>query len=326
MRVGIGYDVHKLVKDRKLVLGGVIIPFEKGLLGHSDADVLTHAVMSAILGAMAAGSLGEHFPDTDPQYKNIRSIDLLERVRILMEEGGYVLGNLDTMVICDKPRLYEYFEPIRLNLADALRVPIERVSVKATSTEGLGFTGTGKGIACQAICLLELPVEDVEETDRGKERTKPKTKKKPKPPPPLPEIKPGELNNCVVWTDGATFGNPGPSGIGIVFEAPNGKLIGKVAEAIGEATNNVAEYTAALRAAEICRDWGVKKLNIKTDSLLMANQVNGVYKVKNARILKLYQELKRLLGGFDKWKIEFVPREENTEADKMSKLALKKRG
>jgi len=324
-RIGIGYDVHRLVEKRKLILGGEKIKHEKGLLGHSDADVLTHAVMSAILGAMAAGSLGDHFPDTDPQYKDIKSIDLLERVRILMEEGGYLLENLDTMVICDKPKLAKYIENIRMNLSVALRVPIECVSVKATSTEGLGFTGTGEGIAAQAICLLRIPGIEDEKKEPAKKRKSGGKKKsrKSEMPPPLPKIKPGEIENCRVWIDGATKGNPGPSGIGIVFELPGGSLIGKYTEDIGEHTNNQAEYIAAIRAAEICSGWGVRKLDIITDSELMAKQVGGSYKVKNPGILKLYKKLMHLLGDFDMCRVKHVRREENVEADKLSRLTLK---
>ena len=321
-RVGIGYDVHRLVEGRRLVLGGVEIPHEKGLLGHSDADVLTHAAMSALLGAMAAGSLGDHFPDTDPQYENIRSIDLLERVRIMMEESGYVLSNLDTMVVCDSPRLAPHIERMRMNLSDALRVPIDRVSVKATGTEGLGFTGTGEGIAAQAICLLENPVK--EEKPSKPERSRSRTKKPAKPLEPLPKIEPGRLRGCIAHVDGAVDGNPGPAGIGVVFETSKGVLIGKLSEPIGEATNNEAEYKAAIRAAQVCKAWGVEKLQIYTDSRLLARQINGSYRVKNSRILKLHQELLGLLMGFKKWRIEEVRREENDEADLLSKLALQK--
>lgn len=331
-KVGIGFDAHRLVEGRPLILGGERIPYEKGLLGHSDADVLTHAVMSALLGAMSAGSLGDHFPDTDPQYKNIRSIDLLERVRIMMEEGGYVLLNLDTMVICDEPRLAPHIERMRMNLSEALRVPIERVSVKATGTEGLGFTGTGEGIAAQAICLLGIPLElDEEKQSRKKPRKKRKkssvvAESEEAELPSLPEIAPGTLTGCVARVDGAVSGNPGPGGIGIVFETSKGKEIGKFAEPIGRATNNEAEYKAAIRAAEICAGWGVKRLLIKTDSELLAKQVNGEYRVKNARILKLYWDLVGLLSGFEKWKVEHVLREDNEEADSLSKLALQKEG
>lgn len=159
MRIGQGYDVHKLVEGRKLILGGVTIPFEQGLLGHSDADVLVHAVMDALLGAAALGDIGQHFPDTDPQYKGISSILLLEHVGKLLEEKGYVVENIDATVIAQQPKLLPYRLKMAENIAAALQLPVHKVSVKATTEEGLGFTGRGEGVASQAITLLTT-VED----------------------------------------------------------------------------------------------------------------------------------------------------------------------
>ena len=154
LRVGIGYDVHRLVDERKLILGGVTIPFEKGLLGHSDADVLTHAICDAILGALRLGDIGKHFPDNDPSYEGISSMILLGKVMELMKERGYRLGNLDAVVIAQRPKLRPYIEEMQQRLADALQSSPERVNVKATTTEGLGFAGTGEGIASQAVVQL----------------------------------------------------------------------------------------------------------------------------------------------------------------------------
>ena len=154
MRIGQGYDVHRLVKDRKLILGGVEIPYELGLLGHSDADVLVHAVMDALLGAAALGDIGQHFPDTDPQYKGISSIELLKHVRALLEEHGYVIENIDATIIAQRPKLAPYRPQMAANIAEALKLEQGRVSVKATTEEGLGFTGNGEGISSQAITLL----------------------------------------------------------------------------------------------------------------------------------------------------------------------------
>lgn len=155
MRVGMGYDVHKLTEDRDLILGGVKIPWEKGLLGHSDADVLIHAVMDALLGAAALGDIGKHFPDTDPAYKGISSIRLLTHVMGLLEEKGYSVGNVDAVIIAQKPKMAPHIPQMRKNLAEAMGVSETRVNIKATTEEGLGFTGRGEGIASQAICLLE---------------------------------------------------------------------------------------------------------------------------------------------------------------------------
>ncbi len=154
MRVGMGYDVHKLTEGRKLILGGVEIPWEKGLLGHSDADVLIHAVMDALLGAAALGDIGKHFPDTDPAYKGISSIKLLVHVAGLLREHGYEVGNIDATVIAQKPKMAPHIPQMRKNMAEALEIPESKINVKATTEEGLGFTGSGEGISSQAICLL----------------------------------------------------------------------------------------------------------------------------------------------------------------------------
>lgn len=154
MRIGQGYDVHRLVEGRKLILGGVEIPWEKGLLGHSDADVLLHAVMDALLGAAALGDIGQHFPDTDEKYKGISSIELLKRVREILAENGFLIENIDSTIIAQKPKLLPYRPKMAENIAAALGIETDQVSVKATTEEGLGFTGAGEGIAAQAICLL----------------------------------------------------------------------------------------------------------------------------------------------------------------------------
>ena len=157
MRVGMGYDVHRLVEDRKLILGGVEIPYEKGLLGHSDADVLLHAIMDALLGAAALGDIGKHFPDTDPAYKGISSIRLLEHVGKLLEEQNYVVGNIDATIIAQRPKMAPHIPQMRANVAKALQIEESQINIKATTEEGLGFTGTGEGISSQAICAL-IPV------------------------------------------------------------------------------------------------------------------------------------------------------------------------
>ena len=154
MRIGQGYDVHRLVEGRRLILGGVEVPYEKGLLGHSDADVLTHALMDALLGAAALGDIGQHFPDKDPQYAGADSIELLRHVVKLLAERGYRIGNTDCTVVAQRPKLASYIPAMRLRLAEAMGLPEDRVSVKATTEEKLGFTGEGLGIAAQAVALL----------------------------------------------------------------------------------------------------------------------------------------------------------------------------
>ncbi|WP_251392468.1 2-C-methyl-D-erythritol 2,4-cyclodiphosphate synthase [Mediterraneibacter agrestimuris] len=155
MRVGMGYDVHKLTENRKLILGGVEIPYEKGLLGHSDADVLLHAIMDALLGAAALGDIGKHFPDTDEKYRGISSIKLLEHVAGLLDEHGFIVENVDATIIAQRPKMRPHIDTMRGNIAKALRVELDQINVKATTEEGLGFTGNGEGISSQAVCLLE---------------------------------------------------------------------------------------------------------------------------------------------------------------------------
>ena len=155
MRVGLGYDVHRLVEGRDLILGGVKIPYEKGLLGHSDADVLLHALTDALLGAAALGDIGRHFPDTDERYRGISSLILLEKAYTLVKERGYSLGNADMVLILQKPKLKEYIPFMEENIAGAISCEKERISVKATTEEGLGFTGQGEGVSAKAIVLLE---------------------------------------------------------------------------------------------------------------------------------------------------------------------------
>ncbi|MEE1032644.1 MAG: 2-C-methyl-D-erythritol 2,4-cyclodiphosphate synthase [Ruminococcus sp.] len=154
MRVGLGYDVHKLVEGRDLILGGVNIPWELGLLGHSDADVVVHAIMDALLGAAALRDIGRHFPDTDPQYKGISSILLLQKVGELLEEKGYEIVNIDATIIAQKPKLLPYIDTMIENVANTLHLSVDQVNIKATTEEGLGFTGTLQGISSQAICAI----------------------------------------------------------------------------------------------------------------------------------------------------------------------------
>ncbi|MCC0629584.1 MULTISPECIES: 2-C-methyl-D-erythritol 2,4-cyclodiphosphate synthase [unclassified Clostridioides] len=156
MRIGLGYDVHKLTEGRKLIIGGVEIPHDKGLLGHSDADVLIHAIMDSILGALALGDIGKHFPDTDEEYKGANSMKLLEYVYNLTVSKGYKIGNIDSTIIAQSPKMAPYIESMRKNISKALNTDIDNINIKATTEEGLGFTGAKQGIASQSICLLLL--------------------------------------------------------------------------------------------------------------------------------------------------------------------------
>lgn len=155
MRIGIGYDVHKLVENRKLFIGGIEIPYEKGLLGHSDADVLIHAIMDSILGALALRDIGYHFPDNDNEYKDIDSKILLKRVYEIMKDKNYKIGNIDCVVACQEPKLANYIDDMRKIIGDILNTDIDNISIKATTTEKLGFVGRKEGISSEAVCLLE---------------------------------------------------------------------------------------------------------------------------------------------------------------------------
>lgn len=163
MRIGTGYDVHRLVEGRKLILGGVDIPYEKGLLGHSDADVLVHAIMDALLGAAALGDIGLHFPDSDPAYKGADSLSLASHVSRILEENGWIIENVDSTVIAQAPKLRPYIDQMRTNIAGALRIDVTKVSVKATTEEHLGFTGRGEGISAQAAALLTASPQQLPE-------------------------------------------------------------------------------------------------------------------------------------------------------------------
>lgn len=156
MRVGLGYDVHKLVENRKLILGGVEVPYEKGLLGHSDADVLLHAIMDSLLGAAALGDIGRHFPDTDDKYKGASSMELLKHVKTLIDKELYVIVNIDATIVAQRPKLAAYIPDMIDNIASVLQLDKNQVNIKATTEEGLGFTGSGEGISSQAICSLEM--------------------------------------------------------------------------------------------------------------------------------------------------------------------------
>lgn len=159
MRIGMGYDVHRLVEGRDLIMGGVKIPYEKGLLGHSDADVLLHAISDALLGAAALGDIGKHFPDSDPAYKGISSLILLEKVGELLEQESFLIENIDATIIAQAPKMRPYIDTMRENIANALHLDVRQVNVKATTEEGLGFTGTGEGISSQAVCMLTSPFD-----------------------------------------------------------------------------------------------------------------------------------------------------------------------
>lgn len=167
MRIGMGYDVHRLAEGRKMIIGGVEIPYEKGLLGHSDADVLLHAITDALLGAAALGDIGKHFPDTDPAYKDVSSLKLLARAGELLEENNFFIENIDATIIAQQPKMRPYIDRMRENIAGTLGIEVSQVNIKATTEEGLGFTGNMEGISSQAVCMLISPSNLVAEDVMG---------------------------------------------------------------------------------------------------------------------------------------------------------------
>lgn len=176
MRIGTGYDVHRLTEGRDCILGGVKIPYEKGLLGHSDADVVLHAIMDALLGAAALGDIGLHFPDTNEEYRGISSLKLLQKVGEMLTDNFFLIENIDATIIAQAPKMRPYIDAMRQNIADALQIDLSQISVKATTEEGLGFTGSGEGISAQAVCLLTSPVNLVESPINVKAEEAPETR------------------------------------------------------------------------------------------------------------------------------------------------------
>ncbi len=351
MRIGHGFDVHKLVKGRRLVLGGVEIPFDKGLLGHSDADVLIHAAMDAVLGALGTDDIGTHFPDTEPAYKDISSMLLLEKVVATMRAAKYHLGNIDVLLHADQPKVKEYIPSMRANIARAFECHEQRINVKATTWEGIGFAGEGQGMAASAVCIIvpdmwdedsdEIPFAALHLFDElyasdthavpapakpGKSGDK---KAKATGTKPVKQVgrKPRVTKSkaCIANIAGASKGNPGPAAVGVIVRDTDGVIIAEFGEAIGEATNNVAEYRALIRALEECRLLKAGQVIIRTDSQLMARQIDGSYKVKSEQLRDLYDRALELLAGFEAFEVAHIPRAENMEADKLANSALDKR-
>jgi len=324
------------------VLGGVEIPDHAGLLGHSDADVLVHAICDAILGTAALGDLGKHFPDTDPKYKGISSIKLLERVIELAANKGVRPTFIDSVVICELPKLAPYIEEMCANIADAAGVSNDQVSVKAKTTEHLGFTGRKEGIAAIAVvsAARDTGSRGRDRDENARNRARDARGSEIEMPATIIERAPGSdpedeklaemlrgLSTIICNTDGATSGNPGPSGCAAVLMTPDGDPVCAFRWHIGVATNNIAEYTAALELVRWLDGMALydKQIEINMDSELAVKQLNGLYKVKSAGLRDLWAELSGLLLRFKHCKVVYVRREMNTLADKLAKLASKKR-
>lgn len=321
-RIGHGFDVHPFKSGAELVLGGVNIKYKKGLVGHSDADVVIHAVIDSILGAMADGDIGSHFPDTDPQYKGISSRELLGRIRQLMVKREFDIVNLDITIHAEQPKLAEYKDQMRDNLAEDLDTEVGRINVKATTWEKLGYVGREEGMACDAVVLLISSSND-DEVSTGNATAKEKTSK----PHQIALLFEGDekierrvktKGGLVIYTDGASQGNPGPSGAGAVILDSKGNTLKEIQMYLGELTNNQAEYQALILALKEAASLRPENLLIKMDSELVVRQILGRYKVKDQKLLSLYNIVMQQLKLFPDWEIEHIPREQNQRADKLA--------
>lgn len=317
-RIGHGFDVHPLTKDRKLILGGVQIDHESGLAGHSDADVVIHALMDSILGAMGKGDIGMHFPDTDPKYKDISSIDLLKQVHLLMKKNEFVLVNADLTVHAEVPKIAPFVDKMRANIASTIDCDIAKINIKATTWEKLGFVGREEGIAADAVVLIS------KSKSNPHSETKEKTKK------PLVlfdddtpiERRIKTKGEIIVYTDGASRGNPGPSAAGAVIEDADGKSLQEISMFLGEMTNNQAEYQALILALKDVVSMRPEHVTIRMDSELIVKQIKGEYKIKNEKLIPLASIVKQQLMLLNSWRIEHVPREKNEKADHLANQAL----
>ena len=333
-RIGHGFDVHPFKKGRKLILGGIEFDFELGLEGHSDADVILHAVMDAILGALGEGDIGNHFPNTDPKYKNISSRKLLRIVSSMLAESEYCIGNIDITVHAEKPKLASKTQEMRMNLAEDLNCWFERINIKATTWEGLGYVGRCEGIAADAVVLLSRSKEDkeknIEETASGEMKKTKKMEKKSESQclfdieePIEKRVKTKGL--IVIYSDGASKGNPGPAGAGAVIENGEGELIAEISMFLGPMTNNQAEYQALILALNEVAAMRPEKLIIRSDSELMIRQLSGEYKVKDEKLILLFNIVKQQLKMLSSWDVEHISRGENSRADTLANQAINSR-
>ena len=337
MRIGHGFDVHKLESGRKLILGGVEIPYEKGLAGHSDADVILHAVVDAVLGALGKGDIGTHFPDSDPANKDLDSMKFLEKAVDLMHEAGLHLVNIDVTLHADKPKVKDYLPEMRENIARKFECNPQRVNVKATTWEGLGFTGRGEGMAASAVCLLFPDALEEDEMmfpfgtghlygdadfEEGKDSS---SESKDKGVRISLTRKVDKEKAFVANIDGASKGNPGPASVGVVIRDHEGVVLAELSEKIGEATNNEAEYRSLIRALEECSFLKAEQVLVRTDSDLLLKQVSGKYKVKKEHLKKLFEEVAVAASGFAAFDMTRIPREDNKEADDLANAALRKK-
>ena len=321
--IGHGFDVHPFKKNRNLVLGGVTIEHEFGLDGHSDADVVIHALIDAILGALGEGDIGRHFPDNNPDYKNISSRKLLIKVSGMMKNSGYAVSNADITIHAEAPKLADYMVEMRGNIADDLNCPDNRINIKATTWEKLGFVGRGEGIAADAVVMLvstdSKPNDDKTEITQRKPAAKPVQLVDDDTP---IETRVKTKGTLTIYTDGASRGNPGLSAAGAVILDSSGNTLKEISMFLGTMTNNQAEYQALILALKEAVSLRPERLVIRMDSQLIVRQISGEYKVKDAKLKPLFALVIQQLKFLKSWDIEHIPREQNIRADTLANEAL----
>ncbi len=322
--IGHGFDVHPFKENRELILGGVTIEHELGLDGHSDADVVIHALIDAILGALGEGDIGRHFPDNNPDYKNISSRKLLTEVSGLMKKSGYSISNADITIHAETPKLADYMDEMRGNIADDLNCQDNRINIKATTWEKLGFVGRGEGIAADAVVML---VSTDSKSDEDKTTIKSQSKSADKPVQLVDDDTPIERRvktkgTLTIYTDGASRGNPGPSAAGAVILDSSGNTLKEISMFLGTMTNNQAEYQALILALKEASSLRPERLVIRMDSQLIVRQISGEYKVKDAKLKPLFALVIQQLKFLKSWDIEHIPRDQNNRADALANEAL----
>lgn len=358
MRIGCGIDLHRLYSDpgRPLMLGGVEIPGDLALEGHSDADCILHALTDAILGALALGDIGEYFPNTDPQWKNVPSERFLERAVAEMRLRHYTIANVDIVVLAEVPKLSPHKPAIRAKLAELLNVQPDQVGLKATTLEKLGALGRGEGILAQAVVLLApapppplltkpagvqlslepspeppeavVPAAKLREVVARDLASKPAPARKATKASKAPAKTAGAVDGTPgkrvlrVWTDGASRGNPGHASIGVVLKDEAGNVLHEGKLYLGQATNNVAEYRALIYGLQVAIPFDPDRLEVYADSELMIKQMRGEYRVKNPELEKLYYQAQLAARELREVKYTHVRRELNKEADALANQAL----
>ncbi len=330
-RSGLGYDIHPTDPSRPLILGGVEVPSEFGLAGHSDADVLTHAIIDALLGAAGLGDIGQHFPDTDPAYRGISSLRLLEQVMGMLREGGARVVNVDALIVAEQPKLWPHFPTMKRSLAEVLGIEQERINLKATTNEGFDSIGRSEAIACFATCTIALAEE---RPWGGKEKPWRERLTRAKDLLERNELEREadllilrEAGRLIVKVDGGSKGNPGPAAAAAVISDPEGLAEYPLTRFLGEMTNNQAEYEAVILALSFLIEQGLsdRPVELYVDSELVARQLLGKYRVRDKKLIPRWQRARELMEKFAKLTLAHIPRTENRLADELVRVTIRRK-